>query len=77
MYLCRDGECAISFAEAADNVPDKIYDSGIVLLTIDSDYLDEELFEEDGNVLDGDIGQLNIAYPEAILPDAIIGIQWT
>lgn len=35
VYLSSDPDCAIDMAEAAEMVPDAVYDSGVVLLAVD------------------------------------------
>ena len=54
MYLANDPEVAESYAEAADEVSDEIYDSGIVILKIKSKDLDLSKLKDDSNVLDDD-----------------------
>ena len=50
VYLTVDNDIAESFAEEADNVPDDVYDSGIVVLAINTSYLDKSLFADDPNI---------------------------
>lgn len=39
VYLAYDADVAASFCECADEVPDEIYDSGIVVLSVNVDGL--------------------------------------
>ena len=52
VYLANDPGVAESYAEAAEEVSDKIYDSGIVILKISSKDLDINKLKDDSNVLE-------------------------
>ena len=54
VYLANDPGVAESYAEAAEEVSDEIYDSGIVLLKISSKDLDISKLKDDSNVLEDD-----------------------
>ena len=47
VFLAKDDDVAESFAEAADEVEDVVFDSGIVILSVDSDDLDPDLLTYD------------------------------
>ena len=47
VFLAKDDDVAESFAEAANEVSDDVYDSGIVILSVDSDDLDPDLLTYD------------------------------
>ena len=47
--LSPDIDGAGCFAEAADNVSDEVYDSGIFVLKVDTDKLDKNMFQPDRN----------------------------
>ena len=47
MFLAADPSLAESFAEAADAVPDDVFESGIVIVSVDSDDLDPDLLTYD------------------------------
>lgn len=49
LYFATDPYVAESFCEAAEDVENDIYDSGIVVLQVDSSCLDPELLCPDGN----------------------------
>lgn len=42
IFLAKDCDSAYEFAETADHVPNEIYDSGIVVLEIETAYLDPD-----------------------------------
>jgi hypothetical protein len=52
VYLANDPGVAESYAEAAEEVSDEIYDSGIVILKIASKNLDISKLKDDSNVLE-------------------------
>lgn len=52
VYLCTDPFMAISFCEAAEEVKNEVYDSGIVLLSIDESRLTLPLISDE-NIKDG------------------------
>jgi hypothetical protein len=52
VYLASDRGVAESYAEAAEEVSDEIYDSGIVMLKIPSKNLDLSKLHDDSNVLE-------------------------
>ena len=53
IYLSDDLDVAASYAEAAEEVSDEIYDSGIVVLEIPSKGLNPKKIKDDDNVNDG------------------------
>jgi len=53
VYLANDLDVAGSYAEAAEEMPDEIYDSGIVVLHIPSKALDLKKLHDDSNVRSG------------------------
>lgn len=53
VYLTNDMSGAISFCEAAEDVPSDIYDSGICCFEISSDALDPSLMSVDPNMMWG------------------------
>ena len=52
VYLSNDPDVAESYAEAAEEVSDEIYDSGIVVLKVASKDLDIDKLFDDSNVQD-------------------------
>ena len=52
VYLSNDPDVAESYAEAADEVSDEVYDSGIVVLKVASKDLDIDKLFDDSNVQD-------------------------
>jgi len=54
VYLANDPDVAESYAEAAEEVSDEIYDSGIVILKIPVKDLDMSKLHDDRNVLEDD-----------------------
>lgn len=83
VFLAKDPDYAYDFAETADKISNEIYDSGIVVLEIDTAYLDPHAmlvdtlynyFEEDGikDIYDVESeGCQTIAYVEDIPVQAI------
>jgi len=57
VYLSDDPEVAASYAEAAENISDEIYDSGIVILHIPRKNLDDNKLHDDRNVRSKDHSQ--------------------
>lgn len=53
LYFAKDPDVAISYAEAAESVADSVYDSGIVVLVINTALLNIKAFISDTNVSDG------------------------
>ena len=49
VYLCSDKGCAISYCEAAEEVPEDVYASGIVVLKIDMTKIDKNRLSLDHN----------------------------
>ena len=76
VYFCYDEDCAVSFVEAADNITDDVYNSGIVLLVVDSSFLDASLYREDDNIQDEQLRHLNLAYEGVVPPSAIIEFRY-
>ena len=54
VYLANDPDVAESYAEAAEEVSDEIYDSGIVVLKIPTKGLELNKLHDDRNVLEDD-----------------------
>ena len=54
VYLANDPGVAESYAEAADDVSDEIYDSGIVILKVASKDLNLSKLHDDSNVIEDD-----------------------
>ena len=54
VYLANDLDVAGSYAESTEEVPDDIYDSGIVILHIPSNGLDLRKLHDDSNVRAGE-----------------------
>ena len=54
VYLANDPDVAESYAEAAEEVSDEIYDSGIVVLKIPTKGLELNKLHDDRNVQDDD-----------------------
>ena len=52
VYLSNDPDVAESYAEAAEEVSDEVYDSGIVVLKVASKDLDIDKLFDDSNVKD-------------------------
>tara|TARA_R110002020_G_scaffold299219_1_gene514941 strand:+ start:26 stop:415 length:390 start_codon:yes stop_codon:yes gene_type:complete len=52
VYLANDPDVAESYAEAAEEVSDEVYDSGIVVLKVASKDLDIDKLFDDSNVQD-------------------------
>ena len=52
VYLSNDTDVAESYAEAAEEVSDEVYDSGIVVLKVASKDLDIDKLFDDSNVQD-------------------------
>ena len=52
VYLSNDPDVAESYAEAAEEVSDEVYDSGIVVLKVASKDLDIDKLFDDSNVQD-------------------------
>lgn len=75
VFFSYDEEHAISYAEAADEVSDAVYNTGIVVLEIDSAFLDGALYTEDPNEQDDGAQKLNIAYAGSVPVSAIV--RWT
>jgi len=67
IYFAKDIEVAISFAEAADNVTDRVYDSGIVVLAVEHNKLNQSRFGKDPNNISAD----TLCYYENIPREAI------
>ena len=51
IFLGTDEDCAGSYAESADNISEAMFESGIVVLEIDTTNLDNTLFSADPNIL--------------------------
>ena len=72
VYLATDQDVAESYCESAEDVDDDVYDSGIIVLKIDTSKLDENKFIKDPNlVLDEEDLEETIAYNGIIQPSAI------
>lgn len=71
VFFSYDQDHAVAYAEAADEVSDDVYNSGIVVLEIDSAVLDGSLYVEDPNEMDADVAGLNLAYAGCVPVDAI------
>lgn len=52
VYLCDDADVAASYCDCAENVSDSVYDSGIIVLAVDSRILDKNNIRVDGNIHD-------------------------
>lgn len=52
VYLADDTELAAAFCEAADDVSDEVYGSGIVVFSVDRSILDETRLVADPNIID-------------------------
>lgn len=50
-YLCNDKDVAFDFCEGSDEVSDKVYDSGIVVLAIPKSAIDESKLSADENII--------------------------
>lgn len=50
VYLANDLDVAASYAEIAEDIPEEIYDSGIIVLHIPSKGLDLKKLHDDANV---------------------------
>lgn len=72
IYFSTDYDLSGSMLECADNVPDSIYDSGIVILVVNSDYLDKNYFCRDINLI-GEDNAKSIVYQKPV-PSNLIGI---
>lgn len=48
--LCSDSDAAFSFCEVAEDISDSKYNSGIVVLAVDSEVLDWRLVVKDQNI---------------------------
>ena len=49
VYLAKNAEIAHSHAETAEDAPDRIYDSGIIVYKIDIKNLDQDKLKKDRN----------------------------
>lgn len=72
IYFSTDYDLSGSMLECADNVPDSIYDSGIVILVVNSDYLDKNYFCRDINLI-GEDNAKSLVYQKPV-PSNLIGI---
>lgn len=54
VYLATDPEVAVDFCEAAEDVPDEVYESGICCFEVDSGVLDGKRLVADPNMLEDD-----------------------
>lgn len=64
-YFTNDLDYAVSFCEAAPDVDDDIYDSGIVVLAVESDVT---IFEKDENIKDEDDASIVVLKTKYIIP---------
>lgn len=51
VYFAQNYDIAYDFCEAAEDVQDDDYDSGIVVLAVDAKTLKKENFKPDGNII--------------------------
>lgn len=72
IYFSTDYNLCGSMLECADNVPDSIYNSGTVILVVDSDSLDASYFCRDINLI-GEDNAKSIVYQKPV-PSNLIGI---
>lgn len=71
-YLCNDKDVAFDFCEGNDEVSDKVYDSGIVVLAIPKSAIDESKLSADENIiLEEDEEVYSYEYTEIIAPSDI------
>lgn len=54
IYFATNYDIAYDFCETAEDVSDEDYDSGIVVLAVDSNQLKREKFTADPNILDNE-----------------------
>lgn len=54
IYLAKTPEVALSYAETSESVPEKHYNSGIVVYKINKKHLDDKHISSDENVIDND-----------------------
>lgn len=74
-YFSDDAEVAFAFCEANAEVPDEVYDSGIVVLAIPESAFDEECLSFDENVsTEFDDDEQNYEYTKVIYPEDIFVI---
>lgn len=71
VYFAKDIDCAASYVECADNIPDSWYDDNIIVLVVDERNLDKKYFCKDPNITGNE--QDTIAYKNTVNPN-IIGI---
>lgn len=71
IYLANELDIAASYCEAAE-VDDEIYDSGIYIIYIDTNGLDDSKLIEDENVLDDDS---TFEYHGVIKPNCFLKIE--
>lgn len=70
VYFTPYPDTAISFAEAAEEVSDEVYNSGIVLLAVPTAKLNPVLLERDHNIV-GLAESISCAYRGVIPPEDI------
>lgn len=70
VYFSTDKDCAASYVECADNIPESWYDDNIIVLAVNEMNLDKRYFCKDPNIV-GE--ESTIAYRKCV-PPSIIGI---
>ena len=68
VYLCEDAEMAFSFCECAEDVPDSVYESGIVVFAVNTSNLNHASLKIDQNIKDQSNGSRCFTYSKAIPP---------
>lgn len=72
IYLAIDPNIAESFAESAEFIEDDIYDSGIVILEVNTKQLDKNKFDIDPNIIyEDDNEQYSFIYKGSIPNSAL------
>lgn len=70
VYFSTNKDCAASYVEVADNIPESWYDDEIIVLVVDEHNLDKNYFCKDPNI---DTDQQTIAYKKPV-PPHLLGI---
>lgn len=69
-FTKNNADCAASYAECADNIPNSWYDDRIIVLAVEEQELNKSYFCKDPNIED-DKDESTIAYKMGISPDKI------
>ena len=74
VYFATDIDCAASYVECADNIPDSWEDDKIVVLAVRVSDLDKRYFRKDPNIIaENSTDMSTVAYEKIVNPN-IIGI---